>query len=145
MQRATQWIHKQVDSLSQDWLWKCMRSCQNVFYEQCPVKFFSWSTMSISWRSLIKRRSCPWKLDLWATVPEKMTIRQMTILSMLPGVDLISASRARPWSQFSVCEQVVRKATYLFILQGEVKPSHCSLEIFVKWMNVSNSFFFSTG
>lgn len=98
----------------------------------------SWSTISISWRNLIKKRSCPWKVDLWATVPKKMNIRQMTIFSMLPGLDLISASRARPWSQFSLqfdCEQPVSKATYLFILQGEVKPSHCSLEIFVKWMN----------
>lgn len=69
----------------------------------------------------------------------------MTILCMLPGPGLSSSGRARPGSGFSPqcdCEQVVRGATYLFILQGERTPSHRSLEIFVECTSVSNSFSF---
>lgn len=59
-----------------------------------------------------------------------------------------TGSRGCQWSKTlvsvftSVCDQVVSNATYLFILQGEVEPSHRSLETFVKWMNVSNAFSF---
>lgn len=64
---------------------------------------------------------------------------------MVPVRGLTGAGRARPRAAFSPrvdCEQAASRAAYLFILQGELKPSHRRLEIFVKWMKVSNPFSF---